>query len=219
MTTFTVYSYRHEPSQKRYVGVTSMRVSSRWSAHKSAAKHRPRTYFHKAIRAHGPEAFAADVLESIDGVEAAAEAEKWWIGHFCSDDPQFGYNHESGGNLTGCKRDSVDRARAGEKIAAWYADPANAEKVRSARANGGATRIGKPLPESTRAKLRAARAHVPGRPHTEEAKAKIADARRREAAERRANGFVSKREQKRAAVAAAGKARPNRMKTPGVFAK
>ena len=38
------------------------------------------------------------VLEdSIQTIEAANEAEIWWIGHFCSNDSRFGYNSTTGG--------------------------------------------------------------------------------------------------------------------------
>lgn len=107
-----VYCHTHVESQKRYVGITCRGMANRWKQHLGYAKSkRPTQYFHSAIAKHGPDAFTHEVLEETDTVEAANEAEIWWIGHFCSDDARFGYNLTTGGGSSSPSESARERIR------------------------------------------------------------------------------------------------------------
>jgi hypothetical protein len=54
---FTIYLHTHRTSGKVYVGQTVATMEARWRSHvKDARAKNTRSYFHAAIRAHGPEA-------------------------------------------------------------------------------------------------------------------------------------------------------------------
>ncbi len=62
----------------------------------------------RAIRKYGRDAFDHEVLEECSTLEAANEAEQWWIAHFGSDDLVLGYNLDAGGK----SKNSNDSTRA-----------------------------------------------------------------------------------------------------------
>lgn len=54
------------PSGKRYIGVTTQRLSARWGKHRSDARLGSDTPVHRAIRKYGAESFRVDVLALIE---------------------------------------------------------------------------------------------------------------------------------------------------------
>lgn len=95
---YEIYSNVHVASQKRYVGLTKQGVRRRWVNRLSEARRKPQWPIHFAILEHGADAFTHEVLETCETLEAANEAEAWWIEHFGSDDPVLGYNVDAGGH-------------------------------------------------------------------------------------------------------------------------
>jgi hypothetical protein len=72
----------------------------RWNQHCAQAKHlksEKRSHFAAAIRKYGKDAFAHEVLETVDSLEAACEAEKRHMRDLKTQDPRFGFNIASGG--------------------------------------------------------------------------------------------------------------------------
>ena len=95
---YEIYCHTHVASQKRYVGQSMHGMMSRWKRHMSGAKRNEGCpYLGYAIRKYGAEAFAHEVLETCETLEAANEAEQWWIAHFGTTDRALGYNLDDGG--------------------------------------------------------------------------------------------------------------------------
>jgi group I intron endonuclease len=80
-----------------YVGQTN-NIEKRVSGHKSAAKTRPTQPISLAIAKHGWEAFKFTILEEVESLNDANEAEEFWIGYLCSTHRGVGYNVKMGGN-------------------------------------------------------------------------------------------------------------------------
>lgn len=76
-----IYCIRHDiPGGKWYVG-SSINIASRWRQHKralDAGNHRSK-HLQNAWNKHGHEAFAFEVLEHVDCIEALIAQEQWWI--------------------------------------------------------------------------------------------------------------------------------------------
>lgn len=94
---YTIYKII-SPSGKFYVGMTSQTPRARWDEHCSLAR-RGTTWnpFHCAIRKYGKEGFVHEVLELVDTLEQANEAEIKWIAELRSTDRTIGYNTSPGG--------------------------------------------------------------------------------------------------------------------------
>lgn len=161
---FSVYLHTNTRNGKRYVGQTKRSVGARWTKHVWSSKSGSPFYFHAAIRKHGPDTFAHEVLETVETIGAANEAEEWWIGHFCSDDARFGYNLTAGGKSSPMSPATKAKIGAG-----------NRGKVRSAeaRAKVGAANRGRRHTPDTLARM--AEAHR-GQTRSAETRAKMAEA-------------------------------------------
>jgi len=97
---FTVYCHIHIESGRRYVGLTSQTMEKRWKNHVHAAKHangKNRYHFANAIRAYGKDAFSHEVLDVCETLEEANAREEFWVEHFKTRDPEFGFNIAPGG--------------------------------------------------------------------------------------------------------------------------
>ena len=113
--TYTIYCHTHVATQRRYVGMTTRTLEKRWLEHVYFANNpdsKYHFYFHRAIRKHGAENFAHEVLEVVDTLGAAREAEAWWIAHFGSDDHALGYNITAGGDAYVRSAESLAKLRA-----------------------------------------------------------------------------------------------------------
>lgn len=89
--------YKHTgPDGKSYVGMTKhgSNPNKRWQ---NGQKYKECTSFNIAIERFGWEAFSHDILASNLSKEEAEECERFWILTLRSDDPERGYNLDSGG--------------------------------------------------------------------------------------------------------------------------
>ncbi len=163
---FEVYAHT-SPSGKTYVGYSVNGMAARWRQHKKAARSGSPLPFHRAIRKHGPQSFASQVLDVLSTEAGAKAAERAWIRELGT----FGkYNATRGGD-----------GNAG-------GIPWNKGKRMSpeACAKNGAARRGVPLAPETRAKMSAAHstpealaravARNLGRKHSAETRAKMSAA-------------------------------------------
>lgn len=93
-----------------YVGQTKRAVSYRWSVHKSEARRRPRSHFHKAIRKHGAEVFDVQVAAVAYSREQLLRLEQLWI--LATGAHKSGYNLTTGGEGACHTQEVIDRIRA-----------------------------------------------------------------------------------------------------------
>ncbi len=84
-------------TQKKYVGQTCRTLAARWGEHVSASR-KSTKHLYRSMRSHGVGAFKIEFLEEIPTIDAANEAEAWWISHFGSTERALGYNLAGGGH-------------------------------------------------------------------------------------------------------------------------
>ena len=111
MSTWTIYCYTHIENGKRYIGQTKRSVAARWKSHTFAARHGSQLPFHRAIAKYGADTFSREVLDVVDTLDAANEAEKLWISRFGCVVPA-GYNLNDGGNARATHADTRAKMRA-----------------------------------------------------------------------------------------------------------
>jgi len=99
MKRWTVYCHTHVESGRRYVGLTSQTMESRWKKHVYTAKSSKggRWHFPNAIRKYGKDAFKPEILGVYDTLEEANEQEKYWIDKWDLTNPEKGFNLAKGG--------------------------------------------------------------------------------------------------------------------------
>jgi group I intron endonuclease len=95
---FLIYLVINTVNGKRYVGQTCEGWKRRWDLHCWKADNDPREYFTNAIKKHGKDSFLMEELEWVRGLEAANQAETFYISLFDTMDRTKGYNLTSGGN-------------------------------------------------------------------------------------------------------------------------
>ena len=104
MTKYTIYCHIHIESGRRYIGLTKMSMMKRWNRHVYSVgkltKKNGKSHFHNAIRKYGKDAFRHEVLEICYSLEEANAAEKKWIAHFDTRNPEKGFNLAPGGSHT-----------------------------------------------------------------------------------------------------------------------
>lgn len=111
MDTQAHYIYRATaPCGKAYIGYTN-NLEKRVRAHKQDARLGNDTYFHRAIRKHGADAFKWQLLAVVQGAEQAKQLEVKLIAKLKTKSPH-GYNTTSGGDgVAGFKHTPEARAR------------------------------------------------------------------------------------------------------------
>lgn len=173
MSEWTIYCHTNRDSGKRYVGMTSQTMESRWAKHLSGASRTGSKYecaaFWAAIRKHGPDAFDHEVLESgIATLEEANLAEIKWIAHFGCIAP-VGYNISSGGKSASTHPET--RARISASNTGKKRSPETREKLRKVASKRCES-------QEYRAKLRASRLNM-----SEDTRTKIKEAHKRRSPE------------------------------------
>ncbi len=170
----SLYVVEHVVSGRCYVGWTSKPTTERWANHRGYARAVGKTYFHKALRKHGPDAFEWFVVQHFDTDGEARAAEIYWIDRLRT----FGvrlYNLTDGG-------DGILGHRHSEEARAKMRRPKSLEhraKLRAANLGKSSSTKGCRLSEEMKAKLSAAKKGKPsprrGVPMSEEQKLRLAD--------------------------------------------
>ncbi len=95
---FSIYMIQNIIDNKIYIGQTR-NLPKRWSKHKSIAKHLRKNpqRISLAIKNQGHENFECIFIESHHNSIEAHKAERFYIQHFQSNNPEFGYNVNLGG--------------------------------------------------------------------------------------------------------------------------
>lgn len=96
--TWRIYKATCLVTNKSYIGLTVNSISQRWSNHVCQAKANmsPRSFFHRAVRKYGKEAFSIECIMQADSLAAACLAERGAILAYSTLVPD-GYNISSGG--------------------------------------------------------------------------------------------------------------------------
>lgn len=98
---FTIYCHTHRESGRRYIGQTKKTVLQRWSQHVYTSTKLVKkgwSHFANAIRVHGRGAFDHEILETCETIEESNAAERKWIAHFDTTNPEKGFNVKKGGD-------------------------------------------------------------------------------------------------------------------------
>ena len=96
---FDVYKATNKLNGKYYIGVTTQGIGNRMKNHRYKALSGSQYSFHKAIRDFGLESFTVEVIDSTEDIEEAKQLEKHWIEKLHSNNSEYGYNSDCGGDL------------------------------------------------------------------------------------------------------------------------
>ena len=155
--------YRHTaPNGKVYIGITGQNPSRRWN---SGRGYKNNPHLFAAILKYGWDNFAHEIL--LDGL-TKAEAEEHeirLIAEHRSTDPDFGYNHATGGAVNCGNHLSPERRKQiSEEVRNRVVKDSTREKLRAAnlgkthtdesKAKMRAAKLGRKLPAETRAKMK-----------------------------------------------------------------
>ena len=92
--------YMHtSPSGKVYIGITRTSPEKRWR--KNGCGYKKQKYFWRAIQKYGWDNFEHEILHENLTKEEAEQIEINLIAYYKSDQRDYGYNVEHGGNSTG----------------------------------------------------------------------------------------------------------------------
>lgn len=149
--------YKHtSPSKKVYIGITRTKPEKRWG--KDGVGYNTQQYFYRAIQKYGWDNFEHEILYTKLTKEEAEQMEIDLIAYYKSNQREFGYNIENGGNATG-KMSEETR----QKISA-----ANKGRVSPNK--------GKPMSDEQKKKLSESKIGKTTGPRSEETKKKISEA-------------------------------------------
>lgn len=96
---FDIYKATNKLNNKYYIGVTTQGVGARMKKHLYKALSGSQYSFHKALAELGLEQFTVEVIDSTDNLEEAKALEKYWIEKYHSNDSEYGYNSDCGGDI------------------------------------------------------------------------------------------------------------------------
>lgn len=94
---YTVYKHT-SPSNKVYIGITSMKPKYRWSNGKG---YKESCRFYNAIKKYGWDNFKHEILFENLTKEEAEQKEVELIAYYKSNQREYGYNIQNGGNSIG----------------------------------------------------------------------------------------------------------------------
>lgn len=150
---FCVYKHT-SPNNKVYIGITSKPVTIRWGV--DGKEYKSNTYFWNAIQKYGWANFKHEILASNLSLQEASELETSLISKYNSMNPDFGYNHTTGGEWSH-PSDEV-KARLKDITTNHWRDPEFRDKVVQGL-------LGHNVSESTRLKISDANKGKPGPNH------------------------------------------------------
>lgn len=96
---FDIYKVTNKLNGKYYIGVTTQSVGARVKQHLYKALSGSQYNFHIALAELGLENFTIEVIDSTDNLEEAKELEKYWIKKLHSNNSEYGYNSDCGGDI------------------------------------------------------------------------------------------------------------------------
>lgn len=96
---YCVYMHVNKINQKKYIGLTSQAPSKRWGKNGSGYRYNKQPAFNRAIEKYGWDNFEHIVLFEGLSKEDACEKEIEYIEKYKTQEPEFGYNIQAGGEL------------------------------------------------------------------------------------------------------------------------
>lgn len=96
---FDIYKATNKFNGKYYIGVTTQGVGARMKKHLYKALSGSQYNFHKALAEFGLEGFSVEVIDSTEDLEEAKQLEKKWIEYYHSNNSEYGYNSDCGGDI------------------------------------------------------------------------------------------------------------------------
>ena len=109
--------YKHiTPSGKVYVGITCQEPERRWD---NGNGYKANPHLRNAIRKYGWENISHEILKTGLTKEEAMEGEVFYISLYKSMDPQFGYNHTTGGEAGYHLSENVKAALSEKSAELW----------------------------------------------------------------------------------------------------
>lgn len=141
---FLVYEHV-SPDGKRYIGITSKRPEERWQP--GGRGYVDNIHFWNAIVKHGWDKFEHNIIATDLSLEDACELECKLIADYDTMNPDFGYNHTTGGNWS--TPDETTRAKLSMKISERAKDPQYRAKLSQSL-------MGHDVSDETRQKISAA---------------------------------------------------------------
>lgn len=96
---FDIYKATNKLNGKYYIGVTTQGVGARMKKHLYKALSGSQYNFHIALANLGLENFTVEVIDSTEDIEEAKRLEKYWIEKLHSNNSEYGYNSDCGGDL------------------------------------------------------------------------------------------------------------------------
>ena len=100
-----IYKATNKKDGKVYIGQTKQELKDRAAQHYREARSEKRktTPFHEALVENSRDDFSFEIIDKADNQHDADEKEHYWITFYHSQDPQRGYNLDSGGLKGGTK--------------------------------------------------------------------------------------------------------------------
>ena len=155
-------------NDKKYIGITKTSVKKRWGCNGSGYNNTKQPLFYRAIKKYGWDNFEHKILyEGLSEYEACA-AEIRLIKEYKTQDPQFGYNIQPGGQLGNSNiklseetKKKISEAHKGKKLSEEHKrkiSEAGKGRKPAAHSPEGLERLrqfntGKIIPEETRKKI------------------------------------------------------------------
>lgn len=107
----TIYLHRNKITGKCYIGITNKTTEKRFAEHCAAANRGSPFAFHAAIRKHGKDSWAHEILAVCETRESAKQLEVAYIAEHKSTDGKCGYSMTRGGDgMVGMVRTEAHRA-------------------------------------------------------------------------------------------------------------
>ena len=116
MTNYVVYMHIL-PNNKKYIGITSIKPNLRWN---SGYGYKTSLLFFRAIKKYGWNNIKHEIIyENLTKIQAE-EKEKKLIKLYKTNNPNYGYNIENGGNSIGklakSTKEKLSKAHLGKKL-------------------------------------------------------------------------------------------------------
>lgn len=126
-----IYKITNVLNNKVYIGQTKNSPEHRFNQHiREARSNKKKNYgiFHDAILQYGSDYFTVELIEVVEDKDIADERERFWISKFRSDQPEYGYNCDSGG-LGGGEKNNITKSKIGKTTLDKWNDPDKAARM------------------------------------------------------------------------------------------